>query len=835
MRGWCLSVLILGVSVRFLVLQSTYRFKSNISDCVESQIICKTTGSSLGVKSNGSLRGGANSTKSLQQASLEETTTSATRHRQLQDEDRVLELQEASVGISSLTLSGDFTISAWVYLNPGISNSDQIVGSADQNINFHNSLVRLFIGFGKGHDFIIAKTPAKAVTWTHYSFVRSGGTTTIYIDGAVDAEKSGWTGDFALDTIGGGIKVPPFDGRLDDLNTWSVARTATEIQNEMERNLGNTAGLVRRYSFDGNGNQVVDDTGNSASVPLPDGAGFRPRNDIPLPPSVGPTLALKLKSERVAFDPLQLEGDFTMSGWFYFTPSSTISSKDGFFAGTNLAASFADSLLRITIAGEPDLLIANTPVVTGEWTHISITRESGVVRFYLNGNLDVSTTSRVRFNLQGAPFNDDIAVLDLFGGTPGGSTGMEGQVDDVQIWAVARSQEDIQSDLTGELSDTGGLLRRYSFGFGQTSIVDETGNTAPLPLPQNSELVDSTAPFLVPVRANQFSDAQVATGFVLPVDIGFLPDGRMLVLEKAGTVKIVADPTVIGSDVATYLDLTSVTDNFRERGLLAVEVDPDFSKNNFLYFYHTLIESGTPKTTASRYVHVENGGGSSSRADPSSATILFQELDQAVSGTHIGGGLSIAYEPIGTNDPSPYKLYIVTSDDSQPANSADLTSDDGKVHRINLTDGSIPVDNPYYDADVAALYTPSVDTSSAVSRSPINLSLDPQGVITTIHSRGVRNGWRSTYDQQSNTLLFGEVGSGQTSFEDVHVAVRGHWRTRQTLATRFIATNAILIFQTEPILVLLSREVLFIVGRISPLSFKVHISTETGRRIGCVN
>ncbi|MEM9214280.1 MAG: LamG-like jellyroll fold domain-containing protein [Cyanobacteria bacterium P01_F01_bin.150] len=264
--------------------------------------------------------------------------------------------------------------------------------------------------------------------------------------------------------------------------------------------------------------------------------------------------------------------------------------------------------------------------------------------------------------------------------------------------------------------------------------------------------------------SGEFIDTQVANGFLLPTDMAFLPDGRMLVLEKGGTIKIVEDPTVPSSAIETYMDLSSQVLDQEERGLLAIEVDPNFETNGYFYLFYT--NDNEDRTTVSRFQHVENVGNTSSRGIVNSETVLWQEHDVSSSCCHQGGGLAIAYEPSGANDPSPYKIYITVGEEFDGPKSQDLSHDDGKVHRINLTDGSIPIDNPYYEAATAGNYTPQVDTRS---------SANSQGVLQTIYSYGLRNPFRASYDQESQTLFIGEVGgnSNNRAKEDIHIAAPG--------------------------------------------------------------
>ncbi|MEL6522201.1 MAG: LamG-like jellyroll fold domain-containing protein, partial [Pseudomonadota bacterium] len=685
-------------------------------------------------------------------------------------EDRVLDLSTASIAIEPLTLSGDFTIAAFVRIDGQVSNADALIGSDLYNLNFHRGQFRLHDhteGRGLAGDMVVANTAVAPDVWTHVAVSRNGDALSVFIDGELVGFETGWTGDFVVDKIGGGVNAAGFDGQIDDLKIWDVAQSEPEILQEIAGTTSSRDGLIREYTFDGTADAVQDFTGNSPATPLTAGAALVVQ-DVPVgpPAPTEATNALQLDDQRIDIEDVVLSEDFTIQGWFYFDENATINNHDGVVSGDATSINFFDQRLRIFIQElGGDVLIANTEVEAGEWAHISIVREDGIARLYINGNLDVTSTSEGFWANSRTTWDTDFVISDLFGGIPGGTTGLEGQVDDFQIWDVARSQAEIAIDLQGDLEDTTGLLHRYTFSDDTGQIVDDTGNAAPVTTPVGASFVPSTAPFAPPVNVNDFTDTQVAGGFFLPVDMTFLPDGRMLVIEKGGIVHIVEDPTAPGSETSIVLDISAITLNNAERGLLAVEVDPNFEENGYVYFYHTMFEdvNGTQrgKTTVSRYTFIEGDGGTDSFIDPDSQQVLWQEWDYSRNTTHQGGGLAIAYEPIDENDPSPYKIYITTSDDGSPTWTDDLNRDEGKVHRINLTDGSIPTDNPYYEAAAAADYTPEIDTSSAFNSA---------NQIMTIHSFGLRNAWRASYDQDSETLFIGEVGAGRGSFEDIHIA-----------------------------------------------------------------
>ena len=83
----------------------------------------------------------------------------------------------------------------------------------------------------------------------------------------------------------------------------------------------------------------------------------------------------------------------------------------------------------------------------------------------------------------------------------------------------------------------------------------------------------------------------VVTGLNLPTTMAFLSPGEILVLEKnTGIVQYVLN----GAIDHTVLDLA--VNNFSERGLLGVALDPNFASNHFVYLYWSCIAppSGDP-------------------------------------------------------------------------------------------------------------------------------------------------------------------------------------------------------------------------------------------------
>lgn len=272
----------------------------------------------------------------------------------------------------------------------------------------------------------------------------------------------------------------------------------------------------------------------------------------------------------------------------------------------------------------------------------------------------------------------------------------------------------------------------------------------------------------------RFSTQLVAPDLDAATDLKFLPDGSMLVLNKDGQVLRFADPS--SGDMTKTVVMTIPKDGIEsgyERGLLAVEIHPDFVENGHFYlFYSKELPSGEVKTTVSRFtMKTDRDDQHDPNGTLASEFIIWQENDEVSHHFHQGGGLSIGWNPVDgkpkgeTTDPNPYKLFITTGEEFNPANSKDLAHPDGKTHRVNL-DGSIPSDNPFYDEEAAGGYDPSQGAGGSLHN----------GMLMTIWSSGLRNPWRAHFDETLQRLFIGEVGGNDNkaggSTEDIHVAER---------------------------------------------------------------
>lgn len=165
-------------------------------------------------------------------------------------------------------------------------------------------------------------------------------------------------------------------------------------------------------------------------------------------------------------------------------------------------------------------------------------------------------------------------------------------------------------------------------------------------------------------------------GLKHPWGLEFLPDGKMLVTERGGQMRIVEQDGTKGPAIGGLPEIFSRG----QGGLLDVAVAPDFAKSKRIYFsYSEPAEEGKGNSTAVAY-------GTLKGNQLKDVTRIFSQQPKFDSTAHFGS--RIVFAPNGT-------MFITLGDRySRMADAQTLDNHHGKVVRINL-DGSVPEDNPY--------------------------------------------------------------------------------------------------------------------------------------------
>ena len=166
----------------------------------------------------------------------------------------------------------------------------------------------------------------------------------------------------------------------------------------------------------------------------------------------------------------------------------------------------------------------------------------------------------------------------------------------------------------------------------------------------------------------------VAEGLAHPWGMAFLPDGRLLVTERAGRLRLVESNGALGAPLAGVPKV----DAAGQGGLLDVAVDPGFAENHLVYFSYAEPRDGGNGTSVAR--------GRLTGPGLEDVQVIFRQQPAVDGHHHFGSRLAFGRDG---------RLFITLGERNSGRDQAqDLRSDLGKVVRIER-DGAIPADNPY--------------------------------------------------------------------------------------------------------------------------------------------
>lgn len=183
-----------------------------------------------------------------------------------------------------------------------------------------------------------------------------------------------------------------------------------------------------------------------------------------------------------------------------------------------------------------------------------------------------------------------------------------------------------------------------------------------------------------PVRLLEMAEIQVvARNLHTPWAMDFTPDGRILLTERPGRIRIVRKGRLLPE---AWITLGEVDDELA-CGLLGLAIDPHFSSNRYVYAAYTYrTAQGHLRDRLVRLRERADGRGAVDR--------VLLEYGIPGGAQHHGG--CVKFGPDG-------KLYWTTGDLGRPEVSQDSGHLAGKVLRLN-PDGSVPSDNPFSGSPV---------------------------------------------------------------------------------------------------------------------------------------
>ncbi len=258
-----------------------------------------------------------------------------------------------------------------------------------------------------------------------------------------------------------------------------------------------------------------------------------------------------------------------------------------------------------------------------------------------------------------------------------------------------------------------------------------------------------------------FIDEVVYGGLLAPRAFTFLPDGRVLAVERGGAAAPIdanlASIRVFKNGVLLPTRAYTVnTCGDTERGLLGITADPNFANNGYLYIYYTRRATSGPICDHSTFTNGNNNGPRNriSRltmsGDVAGSELILIDSIVSDGGNHNAGDLHFGADGY---------LYATTGDGAVMSTSPNTSTLNGKIIRILPTVGGYSTTgNPYEGS-------PNAHTCST-----INVPL-PNGPCLEIFAKGFRNPFRFTMQPNMAGIpgtglpFAGDVG--QVTWEEV--------------------------------------------------------------------
>jgi glucose/arabinose dehydrogenase len=169
----------------------------------------------------------------------------------------------------------------------------------------------------------------------------------------------------------------------------------------------------------------------------------------------------------------------------------------------------------------------------------------------------------------------------------------------------------------------------------------------------------------------KFRVETVVTGLEVPWSIVFTPDGRMLIAERPGRVRVFENGRLRPEPLATISDVEPTG----ESGLMGLTLHPNYAQNRLLYLAYAYRDAGKQLVRVVRF------------RDDSNTLSERKLIIEGIPAAQFHAGTRLRFGADG-------KLYVTTGDATDRALAQRLDSINGKTLRLN-DDGTVPPDNPF--------------------------------------------------------------------------------------------------------------------------------------------
>ncbi|WP_234736615.1 PQQ-dependent sugar dehydrogenase [Tellurirhabdus bombi] len=238
---------------------------------------------------------------------------------------------------------------------------------------------------------------------------------------------------------------------------------------------------------------------------------------------------------------------------------------------------------------------------------------------------------------------------------------------------------------------------------------------------------------------NRFTKTVLANDLNEPMELAIAPDGRVFFTERAGKFYMY-DP--VQKKTKLLYDFPAKAVDKYLNGLLGMTIDPNFSQNQFLYFFYTIQDGEHTRQRIARFKMNSDGTLDAASEKP----IIEFPIDLEVS-AHTGG--SLAWDKHGN-------LFISSGDNTVPFESKGFAPLDSREGRITF-DAQRSAGNPNDLRGKILRIHPEADGSYTIPEG----NLFPKGTAGTrpeIYVMGCRNPYRISVDPVTSYVYWGEVG-----------------------------------------------------------------------------
>jgi aldose sugar dehydrogenase len=216
------------------------------------------------------------------------------------------------------------------------------------------------------------------------------------------------------------------------------------------------------------------------------------------------------------------------------------------------------------------------------------------------------------------------------------------------------------------------------------------GGGGDAPTAPSSPATTANGPGFVPTT-NAVTVTELATGLPNPWSLAFLPDARMLITGRLGTLRLYA---ANGSSFSNITGLPALYTG-GQGGLLDVVIDPAFATNRRVYFSFSEADSGNASLNGTAVARAELDTTAMALVN---LQVIYRQTPKVASSGHFGSRL--VFDQSG-------HLFVTLGDrqnNDQRGFAQDLTRGNGKVVRITTAGAAAP-GNPVLAGAQAGLWS----------------------------------------------------------------------------------------------------------------------------------